>query len=236
MSAPSIISSSPSNGTTDVVLGTAIVVGFDQPMDVTTINPSTFSLTGPGQTAVITPGNLISASPTAQTGREYITGSFVFTTDTAGNTIVTFNPSVPLRPNVTYSILIVGPGQLASDSVKNAQGVVLDSNYAWSFTTGDLDVSVPPPQSPLTPLSVPLDPSQIQITQQLWAVGNDLSQELTITFPAAIDPSSVNISDILLSLEPILNDPMVSVPSGLTPTVTISGNTISIQISGWPLN
>lgn len=236
MSAPSIISSSPANGNRDVVLGTSIIVGFDQPMDATTLNASTFSLTGPGQTAIIAPGNLIAANPTVRTGREYVTGSFSFASDANGNTVLTFVPGVPLRPNVTYTILIVGPGLLLSSSAKNLNGETLDSNYEWSFTTGDLDVSTPPPQSPLVPLTVPLNPSSVRISQRLWAVGNDLSQEIDITFPGEIDLTSVTPDQILLSLEPILNDPFVMIPSGLTPTVTISGNKITIKIAGWPLD
>lgn len=236
MSAPSIISSSPAHGTTDVVLGTSIIVGFDQPMDVSTLNASTFSLTGPGQTGVITPGNLIDVKPTVKTGREYIQGSFSFSSDSNGNTVLTFAPGTPLRPNAVYTVLIVGPGMLLSSSAKNAQGEALVSNYEWSFTTGDLNVSVPPPQSPLTPLAVPLNPAGIQINQNLWAVGNNLAQEIVITFPGGIDTTSVTPDQILLSLEPILNDPFVKVPTGLTPNITISGNKITILISGWPLD
>jgi hypothetical protein len=236
MSAPSITSSSPASGTTDIVLGTSIVIGFSQPMDTSTINSTTFSLTGPGQTAIIAPAQLISKNPTAKTGREYITGTFSFALDSNGNTLLTFKPSVPLRPNVKYTILVIGPGELASESVKNLNGENLVSNYEWSFTTGDLNVVVPPAQSPLPKISLPLDPSLVKITQRLWAVGNDLSQEIDITFPGPIDPNSVSAAQILLSIEPILNDPSVLIPEGLKPTVIISGNKISITISGWPLD
>ena len=130
----------------------------------------------------------------------------------------------------------MGAGQLSNTGAQGADGTALDSNYQWSFTTGDLNLSTPPPQSPLPVLTVPLDPSRIKITQRLWAVGNDLSQEINIVFPGPIDTDSVTPESILLSLEPILNDPSVQVPSGLTPTVTIEGDTITILISGWPLD
>jgi hypothetical protein len=235
MPAPSIISSSPSSGLTDVVLGTKIVVGFSAPMDLTTLNSSTFSLTGPGQTNIITPGQMIAARPKVLTGREYIEGSFAFTT-VAGNTVLTFTPSVPLRPNVTYTILIVGAGQVSDTGAQGADGTALDNNYQWSFTTGDLNLLIPPPQSPLPLLIIPLDPSRISIKERLWAVGNDLSREIDIVFPGPIDTSSFTTDQILLSLEPILNDPSVQVPSGLTPTVTVEGNTITILITGWSLD
>jgi hypothetical protein len=239
MSAPSIIKVSPNPNQTDVVLGTTVVVGFDQAIDTTTITSSTFSLTGPGQTQVISPEELNVKNPWPDTGREYIAGAFSFSTDVNGNTIATFTPSSPLRPNVIYTVLVVGGlGSVLGAAVKNLDTPpdTLDSNYQWTFTTGDLDVSVPPVTSPIAPLVVPLDPSRVQIQQRLWAVGNDLSQELDIIFPAPIDTTTVTPEQILLSLEPILNDPSVSIPSGLTPTVTISGNKISIVISGWPMN
>lgn len=239
MSAPSIIKVSPNPNQTDVVLGTTIVVGFDQVIDQTTITSSTFSLTGPGQTQVISPEELNVRNPRPDAGREYIAGSFNFSTDANGNTVVTFIPSRPLRPNVVYTVLVVGGlGSVLGAAVKNTNTPpdTLDSNYQWTFTTGDLDISTPPITSPIAPLVVPLDPSRVQIQQRLWAVGNDLSQELDIIFSAPIDTTSVTPEQILLSLEPILNDPSVSVPSGLTPTVTISGNKISIVISGWPMS
>jgi hypothetical protein len=236
MPAPSIISSSPASGVIDVVLGTQVVVGFSVAMNTATLTSSTFSLTGPGQTGIITPGEMIAARPKVITGREYINGVITFSTGTAGNTILTFTPAVPLRPNVTYTILIVGAGQLSNTGAQGVDGTALDGNYQWSFTTGDLNVFVPPPQSPMPVLTIPLDPSRIRITQKLWAVGNDLSQEINIVFPGPIDPDSVTPESILLSLEPILNDPSVQVPSGLTPTVTIEGDTITILISGWSVS
>lgn len=237
MSAPSIIKVSPNPSQIDVVLGTAVAVGFNQPIDQTTITSSTFSLTGPGQTKVIAPEELNVRNPRPDAGREYIPGTFSFSTDTSGNTIVTFTPSRPLRPNVVYTVLVVGgPSSVLGAAVKNLNTPpdALDNNYQWSFTTGDLDVSTPPVTSPTPPLIVPLDPSRVRIEQRLWSVGNNLAQELDITFPAPIDTNSITAEQILLSLEPILNDPSVSVPSGLTPTVTISGNKISIVITGWP--
>lgn len=236
MPAPTVISSSPASGALDIVLGAKIVIGFSALMDTTTINDTTFSLTGPGQTSIIVPQSLIVANPKLRNGREYIEGTFAFTVGTNGFTTVTFTPSVPLRPNVVYTLLLVGPGQLTSDSIKDTAGVSLAYNYQWSFTTGDLNLAIPPAQSPLPLLSIPLPPGAIRVNQKIWSVGNDLSQVITFTFPSAIDTTSVLPEQILLSVEAILNDPSVQVPSGLTPTVVIEGATITITISGWPLD
>jgi hypothetical protein len=235
MPGPTIISSSPSNNSTDVVLGTKIVVGFSAAMDTTTLNETTVSITGPGQTAVILPEIVIAATPKAQTGREYILGAYTFTTDSNGRTVMSFTPNVPFRPNVVYTIMIVGMGQGTSASAKGIDGQMLAATYKWTFKTGDLQLTVPPAMSPLPSLQLPLDPNSIQIKQRIWTPGNDLSQTIEILFPAAIDPTSLSVDQILLSLEPILNDPSVQIPTGLTPTVVITGNKITVTIAGWPL-
>jgi hypothetical protein len=234
MSAPSVIGVTPADQSQGNVLGTKIVVRFNQPMNTATIDANTFSLTGPGHTQMFSPEQLIVKDPKLQTGCEVITGTFAFSADSNGNTIATFTPSKSLTPNVTYTVLVVGPGSASSNTIQNTTSESLDSNYQWTFVTGDLDITVPPAYSPLPLLNLPIDPSQVQITQKIWAVGNDLSQEIDITFPGDIDTSTVTPAQILLSLEPLLEDPGVSVPSGLTPTVVISGNTIKVTISGWP--
>src|SRR5690242_907834 len=138
MAAPTITSVSPANSETDVILGTQIKVTFDQLIDHATITDSTFSLTGPGQTMVLTPEQLVAEDPEAVTGREYIEGTFTFD-DTAGYTVVTFNPSKPLQPNKQYVVLVLGgDAVLSTDSVKNVGAEPLATTYQWSFATGTL--------------------------------------------------------------------------------------------------
>lgn len=238
MPAPTIVAVSPNPNATDVVLGTMIVVTFDQLMDTTTIDSSTFSLTGPGQTQFISPTELNTRNPQAAVGREYVNGTFTFATNESGCTVLTFVPQVPLRPNVLYKVLIVGAGNVpvTGTVVSNLEDppVQLNGTNQWTFTTGDINLVVPPVTSPLPLLTYPLDPSTIQIQQQVFSVGNDLSQTINIIFPGQIDPTTVCVEQILLSLEPLLNDPSVIVPSNLQPEVIIKGNVISITIYGWP--
>lgn len=231
-SAPSIISASPADLSTGIVLGTSIVVGFDQPINTATINASTFALFGPGQTQIITPSQLLANVPAAVKANQAIPGNFTFSTDTNGNTIATFAPLLPLRPNVTYTVVIVGPDSATGVSVKGTDGENLDSNYQWTFTSGDLDVSIPPPTSPLT-LVLPLDPGSVKIQQRIYPVGNDLTQQIDFIFPGPIDPNSFTLPQILCSLEPILNDLSVSVPTGLSTTASVAGNILSVRITGW---
>lgn len=57
MSAPNVVAVEPGNSETDVVLGTPIIVTFDQEIDATTITDATFCLTGPGTSEVVNAQN-----------------------------------------------------------------------------------------------------------------------------------------------------------------------------------
>jgi hypothetical protein len=232
MSAPVVLSVEPGNAETDVILGTPIFVTFDQEIDATTISDATFCMTGPGTSEVVTAQNMATLNPLAPTGREYITGAFSFVLNSNNQTVLTFIPNRALRKNTTYDVLILGAsGSLVSNGVKNPAGEQMVNSYEWQFTTGTIDLTVPPPSSPLPALVMPIDPDSITISTE--SVGNDLSQVSTITFPDPIDPAT-DLSQIKCSLQPILNDPTVRVPSGITTSVVIDGNQLKITMSGWP--
>jgi hypothetical protein len=59
-----------------VVLRTQITLTFDQAIDITAIDESTFSVTGPGQTQILTAGQLIAKDGDTLLSREYIEGPF----------------------------------------------------------------------------------------------------------------------------------------------------------------
>lgn len=247
MAAPTILSVTPDVDETDVILGTQIIVVFDSLMDHSTINDGTFSLTGPGQTQIVSSDQLIVKDPEPITGREYITGTFAFDDTISGGTRtqVTFNPSKALRPDATYTILILGStGVLSSDAVKNSSEVAMVNTYTWSFTTGELDLTVPPMSSPVPGTAPLLDPKSIIVIPRQAGnnrVGGDLTQEIDLIFPDSVSLSPYDPTpDILASIEAILGDPDIMVPSGLT--VTPSWNQyggkvnrkLTIRITGWP--
>ncbi len=205
---------------------------FDQEIDATTITDATFCLTGPGTSEVVTAQNMPTLSPLSPTGREYITGTFGFVLNSNNQTVVTFTPGRILRKNTTYDVLILGSsGSIISNGVKNPAGEQMVDSYEWTFTAGTVDLTVPPPSSPLPSLVMPIDPDSITISTE--SVGNDLSQVITITFPDPIDPAT-DLSQIKCSLQPILGDPTVHVPTGITTSVVIDGNQLKIAMSGWP--
>jgi len=246
MPAPVVLSVTPANLETDVVLGTQITVLFDSLMDHDSISDETFSLTGPGQTQIVTPDQVIANDPQPVTGREYITGSFSFD-DTVGvgtQTLVTFNPAKPLRPDVEYSVLILGSGgTLSSSSVKNASGVEMVQSYQWVFTTGELNLSVPPTLSPIPGPAPVLDPKSIVVIPRQsgnQVVGADLTQEIDLIFPDSVSLSPYDPTpDIITSIEAILGDPLVTVPTNLTVTPAWASyggrpnRKLTLVISGW---
>lgn len=235
MSAPIVLSSIPNSNDVDIVLGAPIQIVFDQPIDPATITTATFALTGPGTTQIVDSEQL-QMGQSILSGREYITGTFSYT----DSSTLIFTPGRPLRPGVIYSVIIVGgDSMLVTSCVKNLAGEKLATSYQFLFTTGTLNILQPPVSSPLS----------WETTQNHWdrpkldfnsilvkphkAQGNDLTQVIELTFPSPIDPLSFNIQDILVSIEPFLNDPLVSVPDGLSATIDISGNKLFISISGW---
>lgn len=245
--APTILSVTPTVDETDVILGTSIIVVFSQVMDDTTINDGTFSLTGPGQTMIVTPDQIVAQDPKSTTGREYISGTFTFDDTINGDTQTqaTFTPSVPLRPDVEYKVLIMGSGGvLTSSAVKNLYGIDMESSYEWSFATGLLNLVVPPPVAPVPGAAPVLDPNCIIVIPRQSGnqiTGADLTQEVDLIFPASVSLTPYDPTpDIMTSIEAILGDPGVFVPGGLVvsaawaPYGSQPNRKLTLTISGWP--
>jgi O-glycosyl hydrolase len=111
--APTITSTVPASGATNVAENQALTAAFSQPMNSATITASTFTLTGPGSTAVT---GTVSYSAGGQCG--------LICPPTA-----TFTPSANLAYNTQYTATITTGAQ-------DSAGVALAANYVWTFTTG----------------------------------------------------------------------------------------------------
>jgi hypothetical protein len=99
------ISLTPPEGSAGVCQNTVIAATFPQAMNPATINPTTFTMTGPGTTAV--------------------TGTV--TADTSNKTF-TFTPSSALALNTLYTATVTTGAQ-------DMFGNTLASNFVWTFTT-----------------------------------------------------------------------------------------------------
>jgi hypothetical protein len=103
---PTIISTVPASGATGVPINQVLSATFSKAMNPLTISGTTFTLTGPGATAV---AGLVTYSG-------------------VGNT-ATFTPAATLAPSTLFTATITTGAQ---DLAGNALAV----NYVWTFTTG----------------------------------------------------------------------------------------------------
>jgi hypothetical protein len=217
MSSPLVVNVDPANSEVDVVLGTQITITFDQAIDPTTIDASTFSVTGPGQTQILTAGQLIAKEGNTLLSREYIEGTFAFDIDSQGRSVVSFVPVRHFQPNVRYEVLLLGlDASLTINVIANPAGEAMALSYQWSFQTGDLNLTVPPTQSLLidNTLALAINPADIRLLPRKM-VGADLTQIIDIIFPGPIDPNSFSLEDVLMSIEPVMGDPGIAVPPNL---------------------
>jgi hypothetical protein len=101
-------------GSQGVPINREIAVGFNQPMDPTTLTMATFEVTGPGVTPI---GGGVSYDLT--------------------NNIAIFTPSDPLPTGTTITVTI-------TTGAESATLVPLASNFVWTFVTGAASDTVAP--------------------------------------------------------------------------------------------
>lgn len=102
---PTVSSTSPTNGATDVAVDTAITPTFSEKMDDSTITTATFLVNDDSSNIEGTVSTL-----------------------TQSDTIARFTPTTTLDYNTTYTATI-------TTGVKDLAGNILEADYTWSFTT-----------------------------------------------------------------------------------------------------
>jgi hypothetical protein len=103
---PTVTSTIPVNGATSVPLNQKITATFSEPMNPATISGTTFTLTGPGATAVA--------------------GAVAYA---AGSNTAIFTPTANLTASTLYTATI-------TTGAMSAGGNALAANFVWTFTTG----------------------------------------------------------------------------------------------------
>src|ERR1700730_17813991 len=114
--APTVLSTTPAQGATGVALTSAVQASFSKAMNSATLTTATFTLTGPGATAV--PGAV---------------------TYTATGFVATFTPTLALTPSTLFTATITTGAQ---DQASPANA--LAAKYVWTFTTGTAPDAIPP--------------------------------------------------------------------------------------------
>ena len=122
----------PATGSTGVAVTAPVTATFNEVMNATTINASTFTLTAAGGTAV--------------------TGNVSYS---AGSSTAVFTPASPLAYNTVYTATI-------TTGVQNPAGTALGANDTWSFTTAAGPARRSPQSRPATGARVwlPAQPSR----------------------------------------------------------------------------
>ena len=103
---PTVSTTVPTSGAAGVIVANALTATFSTPMNSSTITASTFTLTGPGSTAV--------------------SGLVTFNT---GTSTATFTPNASLAYSTLYTATI-------TTGATSSAGAALAANYVWTFTTG----------------------------------------------------------------------------------------------------
>ena len=173
-SAPSVIAVLPANGATGVPTSTGVTLTFSEPLDATTVNGTTITLKNTATSSVIA-------------------GVVGYT---AGSTLVTFTPNVPLANGTGYTVTV-------STGVTDVAGNALVAPFTSTFTTQPaLDntaptiVSVSPANGTTAPpntkvyvtFSEPMDPTTINNTTTnvtLKVTSSSAAVPGTVTYNAA---------------------------------------------------
>jgi hypothetical protein len=112
---PTVISVAPPNGASGICPNTVVTATFSEAMKASTINATTFTLTGPGLTPV--------------------TGTVTYV---ASSDVATFTPTNPLALDTLYTATITtGALDLAGDP--------LATDFVWTFTTSATACTAPVP-------------------------------------------------------------------------------------------
>ena len=120
---PTVISTVPVNLATGVPINRALSATFSVAMNPATMSATTFTVTGPGATAV--------------------TGVVTYV---AAGSVATFTPAANLASSTVYTATI-------TTGAENLQGTALAANYTWTFTTAAAVVVVPPTVASTIPLN-----------------------------------------------------------------------------------
>ncbi|WP_263353146.1 Ig-like domain-containing protein [Acidicapsa acidisoli] len=124
---PAVNSTVPADGATSVPLNQIVSATFSEAMNPATINSTTFTLMGPGTTAV---AGLVAYAA-------------------IGNTL-TFTPTANLAPSTLFTATI-------TTGATNLTGNPLATNYVWTFTTGTTVDTTPPQLVSTVPVNTAAD-------------------------------------------------------------------------------
>ena len=210
---PVVVSTNPANLAASVPLNQVISATFSKAMNAATINGTTFTLTGPGATAVA--GQVVYAS--------------------VGNT-ATFTPTANLAANTLYTATITTGAQ-------DLAGNALAANYVWSFTTGAAPNTTQPVIVSTIPVNgataVPLNQSISATFSEAMNPLTITSSSFTLTGPGATAVPATVSYDTINFIATLTPTALLNANTSYTGTVTtgaqdLSGNALGTAGSANP--
>ena len=122
---PMVISTVPANGAVGVLSTAIITATFNEPMDATTINSTTFTVEGPAPILVSSPARRAASVIPGPNGPA-VAGTVTYSGVTA-----TFTPTAPLLGSGLYTATI-------TTGAKDPTGNPIAANYVWTFNTAPI--------------------------------------------------------------------------------------------------
>ena len=172
---PTVISVSPANGASEVLISTDVSAIFSEAMDASTINDTNFELRDPYNVAVPA---VVSYN--------------------AGTNAATLNPTTELNYGAVYTARILS----GSTGVKDLAGYELGTDYVWSFTTSTQpSVSSVSPASGAIEVLIPADVSAVfskaMDSSTINATNFELRDPTDALVPASVSYNAVTLSAVL---------------------------------------
>ncbi len=166
-SLPTIISTIAANGATAVPINQKVSAIFSTAMNAATINGTTFTLTGPGMTAVA--------------------GSVTYA---AGSNTALFMPAANLAPSTTYTATVTTGAQ---DLAGNALGAGPVPN-PWTFTTGTAASTTAPTITLTNPANVATNVQLNATVNATFSEAMDPTTLTTATFTLTAPPGATLVT------------------------------------------
>jgi hypothetical protein len=162
---PTVISTAPANGATDVPINKALTATFSEAMNSTSLDSTTFLLTVKGGASV--------------------TGTVTYV---AAGSVAKFTPDANLASDTTYTATI-------TTGATDLDGNTMAQSYVWSFTTAALPIVVAPTVSSTIPANVSQGVPLNQIVNATFSTAMDPttinSGTFTLTSPGGTSVSGL---------------------------------------------
>lgn len=196
---PVVISVLPANGATAVQLASSISANFNEAVNTSTVNGTTFQLRDAAN-------NLIAA-----------------TINTAADKI-TLVPSAPLAPLTTYTATITG----GVSGITDLAGNELASDYVWSFTTAEVD-NTPPTVTSVLPANAAIGVGLSATITANFSEAIDASSVNGTSFILTDAGNNVIPATVTTSANILTLTPSSALATSTTYTVTIVGGPSGIK-------